>query len=82
MEFTSITFSHDLYDLDDKTGVLSRKPGIPVPPSAEERNVESCSVLEAVTSYIQVLTTHLSVQQFPLKLGKDVVARSRRALDS
>lgn len=49
------SFSHDLYNLDEKSGMLSRKIGISeVPMSAEEKNSESRSVLEAVIAYVQV----------------------------
>jgi hypothetical protein len=46
-------FAHDAYDLDEKTGMLSRKDGLCLPATAEERNAETCSVLEAVTDFIQ-----------------------------
>ena len=50
-------FSHELFDLDEKSGVLSRKNGSEAPLSAEEKNAESRSVLEAITSYVQVIST-------------------------
>ena len=80
MEFAHQNFRHDVYDLDE-SGVLSRKAGIPVPSSAEEVNAESRSVLEAVTSYIQVRPALILPERVLATTGKDVVIRTRRALD-
>jgi serum/glucocorticoid-regulated kinase 2 len=46
-------FFHEFYDLDEKTGELSRKHGVSQPLTAEEQNRESCSVLEALTAFVQ-----------------------------
>ena len=47
-------FDHEHYFLDQSSGVLSRKPEHVAPRSAEEKNAESSSVLEALTTHVQV----------------------------
>jgi hypothetical protein len=57
-------FNHELYDLDEKSGILSRKNGISEAPlSAEEKNAESRSVLEAVTSFVQARMLSLGLSE-------------------
>jgi hypothetical protein len=46
-------FDHEHYFLDQSSGVLSRKPEHVAPRSAEEKNAESSSVLEALTTHVQ-----------------------------
>ena len=60
MEFVNSAFVHEHYNLDDKTGVLSRKAGHTAPRNAEQENLESGSVLEALTTYVQVSNSRIA----------------------
>jgi len=64
-------FAHDAYDLDEKTGMLSRKDGLCLPATAEERNAETCSVLEAVTDFIQAQMISLGLMEYWIPDGED-----------
>jgi len=47
-------FRHELYDLDESSGHLTRKPGFLPPSTAEEQNAEHCSMLDAITTFLEV----------------------------
>ena len=68
-------FRHELYDLDETSGHLTRKPGFLPPSTAEEQNAEYCSVLEAITTFLQVDCRLFHVLEQPERVGTNAITR-------
>jgi len=75
-----VQFFHEFYDLDEKTGELRRKYGTSQRLTADEQNRESCSVLEALTAFVQVLLFRLAWAD--VGLGTYDITWTDRALDT
>jgi len=65
-----IKFNHEHFVLDEKRNfTVSRKAGHISPQSAEEINVESLSVVEALATYVQVNHPTLLSGSLPRRRG-------------
>lgn len=67
----ALSFSHEIYELDGRTGRLSRKHGAPPPATDDEKAAEICSVLEAITNFVQARMVALGLIEHWLPDNED-----------